>query len=66
MLVIAQVLGHLRIQRGLQHIFRQLVKQPVRADQLHALLLGLSQQLFGKLPLIQFSSHHGIECFGHW
>jgi hypothetical protein len=28
------------------------------------LFLGLRQQLFGQLPMIQFSSH-GIECFGH-
>jgi hypothetical protein len=35
---------------------------PVRANPLDSLLLGLSQQLFGQLPLIQFR-HHGIERF---
>jgi hypothetical protein len=61
-LVIAQVLGHLRVQRGLQHILGQLVEQPVRADQLNALFLRLSQQLLSQLPLIHFF-RHGIECF---
>jgi hypothetical protein len=64
MFVITEVLGHLRVQRGLQHILRQLVEQSVRTHQIDALFLGLRQQLFGQLPMIQFSSH-GIECFGH-
>ena len=62
MAVITQMFGHLGIQRGLQHVLRQLVEQPVRAYKLDALFLGMRQQLFGKLPLIQFS-RHGIECF---
>ena len=36
-LVIAEMLRHLLLQRGLQHPFGQLVQQPVRADQLDAL-----------------------------
>jgi hypothetical protein len=56
------VLGHLGVQRGLQHVLGQLVKEPIGADQIDSLLFGLCQQLFGQLPLIQFSSH-GLECF---
>jgi hypothetical protein len=63
-LVIAQMFGHLRIQGPLQHILGQLAQQPVRADQLHTLVLGLSQQLFRELLLIQFRRHR-LECFGH-
>ena len=44
-LVVAEMVGHLLLERGLQHPFRELVQQPVRADQLHPLLLGLRQQL---------------------
>ena len=62
--VIAQVLGHLRIQRDLEHVLGQLVEQAVRADQLDALFLRLRQQLLSELPLIHFGSH-GFECFGH-
>jgi ethanolamine ammonia-lyase small subunit len=40
-LVIAQVLGHLSIQRGLQHVLRQLVEQPVGPDQFNSLFLRL-------------------------
>jgi hypothetical protein len=61
-LVIAQVLGHLRGQRGLEHVLGQLVEQPVRADQFDSLFLRLRQQLLSELPLIQFH-RHGIECF---
>jgi Domain of unknown function (DUF222) len=61
-LVIAHMLGHLRVQRGLQHILRELVEQPVGADQLDALFLRLRQQLLSQLPLIHFVRHR-IECF---
>src|SRR5262245_29748307 len=60
----AQVLGHLRIQRGLEHVLGQLVEQAVRADQLDTLFLRLRQQLLSELPLIHLGSH-GFECFGH-
>jgi hypothetical protein len=61
-LVIAQVLGHLRVQCSLEHVLGQLVEQPVRADQLDALFLRLSQQSLSQLPLIHLV-RHGIECF---
>ena len=53
MLVIAQVLGHLRGQRGLEHVLGQLVEQPVRANQFDSLFLRLRlrQQLLSELPL---------------
>ena len=47
--VIAQVLGHLRIQRGLEHVLGQLVEQAVRADQLDTLFLRLRKQLRSEL-----------------
>lgn len=62
MLVITQVLGHLRVQRGLKHVLGQLIEQPVGADQFDSLFLRLRQQLLSQLPLIQFHRHR-IECF---
>ncbi|MEY9776367.1 hypothetical protein ABH915_001975 [Arthrobacter sp. MW3 TE3886] len=51
-MLVAQVLGQFRFQRGLQHIPRKLAQQPARAYQAHALLLGLREQPFRKLLLI--------------
>jgi hypothetical protein len=54
-LVIAQVLGHLRGQRGLEHVLGQLVEQPVRANRFDSLFLRLRlrlrQELLSELPL---------------
>ena len=41
----AQVLGQLLVQRGLEHYFGQLLQQPVRPGQGQALLPGLPDQL---------------------
>ncbi len=60
--VVAEVLGHLRIQS--EDILGELIEQPVRAHQLHAVLLGLCQKLLGQLFLIHLG-RHGIQCFGH-
>jgi hypothetical protein len=56
------MLGHLRVQRGLEHILGQPIEQPIRANQLDALFLRLGKQPLSELPLIHRSSH-GIECF---
>jgi hypothetical protein len=48
MLVIAEMLGHLLLERGLEDLVGELVRQPVRADQLDPLLLGLGQELLGQ------------------
>jgi len=40
-LLMPEMLGHLRVQRRLQHRLGQLLKQPVRAGQGQPLLLGL-------------------------
>ena len=56
MFVIAQVLGHLRIQRDLEHVLGQLVEQPVLADQLDTLFPRLRKQLLSELPAINFCS----------
>jgi len=51
MLFIAQVLGHLLAQRGLDHRLRQLLEQTVPAGQRQALLLGQPDQLDRPLRL---------------
>ncbi len=54
-LLMAQVPGHLLGQRPLQHGLGDLGQLPVRARQLHALGLGLAQQLVGHLLVDQRS-----------
>jgi transposase len=50
-LFMPQVLGHLLVQRGLQHRLGQLFQQPVRAGQRQAPLPGPAHQLLGRLLL---------------
>lgn len=64
MFVVAQVLAHLRIQSGLEHVLGQLIEQAVGDHQLHTLFLGLGEQLLGKLLVIHID-RHGFECFGY-
>ncbi|MET3934657.1 hypothetical protein ABIE00_002703 [Arthrobacter sp. OAP107] len=45
MLLVSEVFVHVRFQRGLQDVFREPVQQPVRADEVDALLPGLGQEL---------------------
>ena len=52
MLLIPQMLGHLGVQRRLEHVLGQLAQQSTRTDQLDVLLLGLLQELLNKLLLI--------------
>jgi hypothetical protein len=58
MLLIPQMLGHLSVQRRLEHVLGQLVEQSARTDQLDVLLLGLLQQLLSKLLLINDIRSH--------
>ncbi len=58
MLLIPKVLGHLGVQRRLEHVLGQLVEQPTRTDQLDVLLLSLRQQLLSKLLLINDICSH--------
>jgi hypothetical protein len=51
-LVIAEMVAHLRLERGLEHLLGQLVQQPAGADKLDPLLPRLRQELLGKLLLI--------------
>jgi hypothetical protein len=60
-LLIAEVLAHLRVQRGLEHVLGQLAQQPARADQLDVLLLRLLHQLLSKLSLINRIYAHGLD-----
>ena len=52
-LVIAQVAGHLLSQGPFQHRLGHLGQQPIRAEQLRALGLGLAQQLIRQLVIDQ-------------
>ena len=56
-LVIAQMLRHLLLERGLEHLFRQPGQQPVRTDQVDALGAGLLHQLLSHALLIQYRLH---------
>ncbi|MGF7120508.1 hypothetical protein J2X34_000911 [Rhodococcus sp. BE178] len=59
------MLVHLRFERRFEDICRQLVEQPVRANQLDTIGLGLRQQLLRQLLVIDLRLIHGIECFRH-
>ena len=52
MLVVAEMVAHLRLERGLQHLLGELVQQASRADQLDSLLPRLREELLGQLLLI--------------
>ena len=52
-LVIAQMLRHLLLERGLQHLLGQPGQQPARAHQVDTLGAGLRNQLLGHALLIQ-------------
>jgi hypothetical protein len=60
-MLVPEVLGQFRFQRGLQHTPRELVQQPARAYQAHAMLLGLREQPLRKLLLIDDLSRHRID-----
>ena len=68
-LVMAQVLGQLLVQRRLQHRLGQLLEQPIRAGQRQAPLPGPGHQLLrhlflsGRLPLALLG--HIAQCRGH-
>lgn len=61
MLLIAEVLGHLRLERRFQHSFREPVQQPVGADEVDALFLRLHQQLLRELLLVDDLTRHRID-----
>jgi hypothetical protein len=62
-LLIAQVLGHLLVQRGLQHRLGQLLEQPVRAGQRQALFLRQPDQLSRGLLLGRCSAFFFVTSF---
>jgi len=69
MLLIAQVLGHLHIESGLEHRLGQLLEQPIRSGQRQAPLLGQPHQLGRSLLLGRYLSRllfcHAIQCRHH-
>ena len=68
-LLIAEMLGHLLAQRGLDHRLGQLLEQPVRAGQRQALLLGQPDQLGRSLllsrQLRRLPLGHIVQCCSH-
>lgn len=60
-MLVAEVLCQLGFQSGLQHVPGELVQQPARAYQAHALFLGLREQPLRKLLLIDDLSRHRID-----
>lgn len=56
------IAGHLNLDRP---DLRQLIEESVRSDQLHAVSLGLRQQLLRQLLVIDLRLIHRIECLGH-
>jgi hypothetical protein len=64
MLVIPQVLGHFRFQRGFQHRLGQPSQQTTLADQLHPLGTGLLHQFLSESLLINLR-RHGLDRLGH-
>ena len=57
----AEVLGQLRIQRGLENVLRELAEQAARPRQAHTLLLRLREQALCDFPLIDDLPGHGIN-----
>jgi hypothetical protein len=68
-LLITEVLGHLLVQRGLEHRLGQLFEQPIRPGQRQALFLGQPHQLDRGLLLSGLLSRlllgHAIQCRHH-
>jgi hypothetical protein len=70
--LIAQMVGQLLSQRPLQHRLGHLLQQPALTQQLHALFLGLRDQVLGQLLIDQPSlrstalAHRlSLDCIGH-
>jgi hypothetical protein len=67
--LIAEVLGHLFIERGLEHRLGQLFEQPIRPGQRQALFLSQPNQLDRGLllsrPLSRPLLRHIIQCRHH-
>ena len=55
------MLGHLRLERGLEHGLRQPAQQASRPHEADALLLRLRKQLLGDLLLVDNLSRHRID-----
>jgi len=62
--VIAQMLGHLRLERGLKHRLGQPRQKPARADELDPLGAGGFHELLGELLLIN-TIRHSLDRLGH-
>jgi hypothetical protein len=64
--VVAQVLGHLGFERGLEHGLGQPGQQPARADELDPVCAGGLNELLSKLLLIDSVrdrlDHAGQDC----
>jgi len=63
-LVITQVVGHLRLQGGLQHGRGQPSEQPTGADQINPVSACPVHQILRELLLINLSRHR-LDRLGH-
>ena len=61
---VAEMLRHLRLETGLQHVLGQPAQQPAGTDKLDPLASGTFHQLFSKL-LILPRSFRRLRCFRH-
>jgi hypothetical protein len=64
-LVVADVLAHLRLKRGLEHRLGQPGQQPARPDQFDAVGTGPLDEFLGELLLINLS-RRGLDRLGHY
>jgi len=67
-LLMTQMLGHLLVQRRIQHALRELLEQPVRPGQGQTLLPGHPDQLLGCRLLrrgLRLLLRHNIQCRHH-
>ena len=63
MLVIAQVLTELGLERGLQHVLGQPAEQAARADEVDSVGAGFLDEFLSELLLINLS-RHGLDRLG--
>lgn len=63
-LVVAEMLRHLRLETGLQHVLGQAAQQPTWPDQIDAILAGTFHQLLSELLVLR-RPFRRFRCFHH-
>jgi len=70
-LLVPEMLGQLLVQRGLEHVLREQLQQPVRPGQGKALLVGQPDQLGrrrglrGSVIILVLLRTHNVQCRSH-